>query len=133
MKEMGSLNQFLLTDVGWQYQSLCDLLASFCYVLPPQTSSLLRVQFCKSQVNKQKTFIQEAEQMEPEDGDTRDCGLAELGPALLITGIDQDPGRNMGRLSSHPPTHLQPASLLLHCSVLQKVMKQGQEAHFHLP
>lgn len=58
--------------------------------------------------------------MEPEDDDTRDCGLVELGPALLITGIDQVPGRNMGKLSSLP-THLQPASLLLHCSALQSL------------
>ena len=134
MKEMGSLNQFLLTEVGWQSQSLCDLLASFCYVLPPQTSSLPRVQFYKSQVSKHKTCIQEAEQMEFEDGDTSDCGLAELGPALFIPGVDQVPGRNMGeaQLSSpHPPPT--PASLLLYCSVLQKVMKQGEEAHFRLP
>lgn len=117
--EMGSFNQFLLTEVGWQSQSLCDLLASFCYVLPPQTSSLPRVQFYKSQVNKHKTFIQEAEQMEFEDGDTSYCGLAELGPTLFITGTDQVPGRSTGEAQLSPPTHLPPlphcCSIVLYC------------------
>ena len=57
--------------------------------------------------------------MEFEDGDTSDCGLAELGPALFIPGVDQVPGRNMGeaQLSSPPPPPLHLWDNLFLCPV----------------